>query len=120
MSEGFAGCHFTVEGQEYAVDRGSDVYLGFAHHAGGLGAGASYSVTQEFGVPLFSLSQRIEGSQLGSYVFPIALSPNQQIELIVPYDDCQFTKVPAVLQGLVTLAVQEMGAGDLVMMQKTE
>jgi ABC-type branched-subunit amino acid transport system substrate-binding protein len=38
---------------------------------------------QEFGVPLFSLSQRIEGSQLGSYVFPIALSPNQQIELIV-------------------------------------
>jgi ABC-type branched-subunit amino acid transport system substrate-binding protein len=40
---------------------------------------------QEFGVPLFSLSQRIEGSQLGSYVFPIALSPNQQIELIVSH-----------------------------------
>lgn len=38
---------------------------------------------QEFGVPLFSLSQRIEGNQLGSYVFPIALSPNQQIDLIV-------------------------------------
>lgn len=38
---------------------------------------------QEFGVPLFSLSQRIEGSQIGSYVFPIALSPIQQIELIV-------------------------------------
>jgi branched-chain amino acid transport system substrate-binding protein len=38
---------------------------------------------QEFGVPLFSLSQRIEANQLGSYVFPIALSPNQQIELIV-------------------------------------
>jgi branched-chain amino acid transport system substrate-binding protein len=38
---------------------------------------------QEFGVPLFSLSQRIEGNPLGSYVFPIALSPNQQIDLIV-------------------------------------
>ncbi len=38
---------------------------------------------QEFGVPLFSLSQRIEGSQIGSYVFPIGLSPNQQIDLIV-------------------------------------
>jgi branched-chain amino acid transport system substrate-binding protein len=38
---------------------------------------------QEYGVPLFSLSQRIEESQLGSYVFPIALSPNQQIDLIV-------------------------------------
>jgi branched-chain amino acid transport system substrate-binding protein len=39
--------------------------------------------SQEYGVPLFSLSQRIEESQLGSYVFPIALSPNQQIDLIV-------------------------------------
>lgn len=38
---------------------------------------------QEYGVPLFSLSQRIEESQLGSYVLPIALSPNQQIDLIV-------------------------------------
>lgn len=38
---------------------------------------------QEYGVPLFSLSQRIEGNQLGSYVFPIALSPAQQIQLIV-------------------------------------
>lgn len=38
---------------------------------------------QEFGTPLLSLSQRIEAGQLGSYVFPVALSPNQQIELIV-------------------------------------
>lgn len=40
---------------------------------------------QEFGVPLVSLSQRIEAGQLGSYIFPIALSPNQQIETIVSH-----------------------------------
>lgn len=40
---------------------------------------------QEFGTPLLSLSQRVEGSQLGSFIFPIALSPNQQIEMIVQH-----------------------------------
>jgi branched-chain amino acid transport system substrate-binding protein len=41
---------------------------------------------QEFGVPLLSLSQRIEANaELGSYVFPVALSPNQQIAQIVNY-----------------------------------
>jgi branched-chain amino acid transport system substrate-binding protein len=38
---------------------------------------------QEFGVPLLSLSQRVDDGQLGSYVFPVALSPAQQVELIV-------------------------------------
>lgn len=40
---------------------------------------------QEFGVPLFSLSQKVEANQIGSYVFPIALSPEQQISLIVTH-----------------------------------
>ncbi|MGE3261278.1 MAG: penicillin-binding protein activator [Bacteriovoracia bacterium] len=40
---------------------------------------------QEFGVPLISLSQRIEAGQMGSYIFPVALSPNQQIETIVSH-----------------------------------
>jgi ABC-type branched-subunit amino acid transport system substrate-binding protein len=40
---------------------------------------------QEFGVPLISLSQRIEAAQMGSYVFPVALSPNQQIDTIVSH-----------------------------------
>lgn len=40
---------------------------------------------QEFGVPLISLSQRIEAGQMGSYIFPIALSPQQQIETIVSH-----------------------------------
>lgn len=38
---------------------------------------------QEFGVPLMSLSQRVDDGQLGSYVFPVALSPAQQVDLIV-------------------------------------
>ncbi|RZA08792.1 MAG: hypothetical protein EOP11_03820 [Proteobacteria bacterium] len=38
---------------------------------------------QEFGVPLLSLSQRVEDGQMGSYVFPVALSPAQQVSLIV-------------------------------------
>ncbi len=38
---------------------------------------------QEYGVPLISLSQRIDVSQLGSNIFPVALSPAQQIEMIV-------------------------------------
>lgn len=38
---------------------------------------------QEFGTPLLSLSQRVEAGQIGSFVFPIALTPNQQIESIV-------------------------------------
>ena len=41
--------------------------------------------SQEFGVPLLSLSQRIEEGQVGSYVFPIALSPNQQVQTIVSH-----------------------------------
>jgi ABC-type branched-subunit amino acid transport system substrate-binding protein len=40
---------------------------------------------QEFGVPLLSLSQRVEGNLLGSYIFPVALTPNQQIDLIVSH-----------------------------------
>jgi branched-chain amino acid transport system substrate-binding protein len=40
---------------------------------------------QEFGVPLVSLSQRIEVGAMGSYIFPVALSPNQQIETIVSH-----------------------------------
>jgi len=38
---------------------------------------------QEFGVPILSLSQRVDDGQLGSYVFPVALSPTQQVDLIV-------------------------------------
>lgn len=38
---------------------------------------------QEFGVPLISLSQRLEEGELGSYIFPVALSPNQQVQTIV-------------------------------------
>ncbi|MGZ3652278.1 MAG: penicillin-binding protein activator [Bdellovibrionota bacterium] len=38
---------------------------------------------QEYGVPLLSLSQRVDASQTGSFIFPIALSPAQQIEMIV-------------------------------------
>lgn len=40
---------------------------------------------QEYGVPLFSLSQRNESGRLGSYIFPIALSPQQQIEIIADH-----------------------------------
>lgn len=38
---------------------------------------------QEFGTPLMSLSQRVEAGLAGSFVFPIALTPNQQIESVV-------------------------------------
>jgi ABC-type branched-subunit amino acid transport system substrate-binding protein len=38
---------------------------------------------QEYGVPLLSLSQKIDLSQAGSNIFPIALSPTQQIDMIV-------------------------------------
>lgn len=38
---------------------------------------------QEYGVPLFSLSQRIDSSQTGNFVFPIALSPQEQVENIL-------------------------------------
>lgn len=38
---------------------------------------------QEYGVPLISLSQRVDAAQVGSYIFPVALSPAQQIEMIV-------------------------------------
>jgi len=39
--------------------------------------------SQEYGVPLLSLSQRVEAGQVGSYIFPVALSPAQQIDMIV-------------------------------------
>jgi ABC-type branched-subunit amino acid transport system substrate-binding protein len=38
---------------------------------------------QEYGVPLMSLSQRVDAGQVGSYIFPVALSPAQQIDMIV-------------------------------------
>jgi ABC-type branched-subunit amino acid transport system substrate-binding protein len=38
---------------------------------------------QEYGVPLMSLSQRVDQNQVGSFIFPIALSPAQQIDMIV-------------------------------------
>lgn len=38
---------------------------------------------QEYGVPLMSLAQRVDAGQASSFVFPIALSPAQQIEMIV-------------------------------------
>jgi ABC-type branched-subunit amino acid transport system substrate-binding protein len=38
---------------------------------------------QEYGVPLLSLSQRVDAGQAGSYIFPVALSPSQQIDMIV-------------------------------------
>lgn len=39
---------------------------------------------QELGTPLLSLSQRVDAEKkLGSYIFPVALTPNQQIEMIV-------------------------------------
>ncbi len=40
---------------------------------------------QELGTPLLSLSQRVDADKLGSYIFPVALTPNQQIEMIVDY-----------------------------------
>jgi ABC-type branched-subunit amino acid transport system substrate-binding protein len=40
---------------------------------------------QEYGVPLMSLSQRVDAAQAGSFIFPIALSPSQQIEMIVQH-----------------------------------
>ena len=39
--------------------------------------------SQEYGVPLMSLSQRVDAGQVGSYIFPVALSPAQQIDMIV-------------------------------------
>lgn len=39
--------------------------------------------SQEYGVPLLSLSQRVEAGQVGSFIFPVALSPAQQIDMIV-------------------------------------
>ncbi len=39
--------------------------------------------SQEYGVPLLSLSQRVDSGQIGSFIFPVALSPTQQIDLIV-------------------------------------
>jgi branched-chain amino acid transport system substrate-binding protein len=38
---------------------------------------------QEYGVPLLSLSQRVDATQNSSFVFPVALSPAQQIDMIV-------------------------------------
>lgn len=38
---------------------------------------------QEYGVPLMSLSQRVEAGQVGSYIFPVALSPTQQIDMLI-------------------------------------
>lgn len=40
---------------------------------------------QEYGTPLLSLSQRKGGFQEGAYVFPLALSPDQQVALVVEY-----------------------------------
>lgn len=48
-------------------------------------AGTVAQKAQEYGVPLFSLSQKGGLDQLGSYIFPIALTPNQQVETIVKY-----------------------------------
>lgn len=38
---------------------------------------------QEYGVPLMSLSQRVDAGLVGSFIFPVALSPAQQIDMIV-------------------------------------
>lgn len=40
---------------------------------------------QEYGVPLFSLSQKVEADLVGSNIFPVALSPKQQISYIVTH-----------------------------------
>ncbi len=40
---------------------------------------------QEYGTPLLSLSQRKGGFQEGAYVFPLALSPDQQVNMVVDY-----------------------------------
>jgi branched-chain amino acid transport system substrate-binding protein len=45
--------------------------------------GAVAQRAQEYGVPLMSLSQRVDAGQTGSFVFPVALSPSQQIDMIV-------------------------------------
>lgn len=40
---------------------------------------------QEYGVPLFSLSQRNEMSRLGSFIFAIGLTPAQQVKSLVQH-----------------------------------
>ncbi len=40
---------------------------------------------QEYGVPLFSLSQKQGLKALGSYIFPIALTPQQQVSMLANY-----------------------------------
>lgn len=40
---------------------------------------------QEYGVPLFSLSQKQGLERVGSYVFPIALTPSQQIKTLIHF-----------------------------------
>jgi branched-chain amino acid transport system substrate-binding protein len=45
--------------------------------------GAVAQRAQEYGVPLMGLSQRVDAAQTGSFVFPVALSPAQQIDMIV-------------------------------------
>ena len=43
------------------------------------------SRAQELGTVLLSLAQRMEENKSGSYVFPLGLSPNQQIQSVVSY-----------------------------------
>ncbi|NUM87902.1 MAG: penicillin-binding protein activator [Bdellovibrionales bacterium] len=40
---------------------------------------------QELGAPLLSISQRKSGTQAGPFVFPLALSPAQQVEMVVDW-----------------------------------
>lgn len=40
---------------------------------------------QELGAPLLSISQRKSGAHAGPFVFPLALSPSQQVEMVVDW-----------------------------------
>lgn len=40
---------------------------------------------QEYGVPIFSLSQKQGLEKMGSFVFPIALTPSQQIQTLIQF-----------------------------------
>jgi ABC-type branched-subunit amino acid transport system substrate-binding protein len=40
---------------------------------------------QEYGVPIFSISQKQGLEQVGNYVFPIALTPSQQIQAMINF-----------------------------------
>jgi branched-chain amino acid transport system substrate-binding protein len=87
----FSGVRFAIrdsgETAEMAVERFEELVKedGAIAVIGPLLSKQSVAVSQraqEFGVPLLNLSQRVESEHKGSNIFPIALTPQQQIRLI--------------------------------------